>query len=331
LQSTDSRLVIGTLPRGGQAFQTTMPEHTARLQIRHAAMKYHPQSGMLYLLTCAQERFGKSGEEFMMRLGFSQRYALLMNIIDPRDLSVKQHYFVMHPLLNKYAKERLQYRFPYEGVIQDFRINADGTTHMLFEELEVSTERYAGLRHTDSTRHVYTTSSVNDRRISRLGEIGIAGLDTTGQEIYGYAIAKEQMAKADIGMFHISRRNQSGWTFRTNGDWMNLSGFGSYDFFHANGRDYIFYNDTPANTADKREDYRTKEKVSWFSRTNTVCAVYDNGQLTKTYLYGAPEARTSRYTALDMITRGKDGKSFVTMMIERTGKKKEARIVWVTL
>ncbi|MBC9910015.1 hypothetical protein [Chitinophaga varians] len=330
-QNGDSRLVIGTLPRGGQTFQTSLLEHTARLQIRDVAMKYHPQSGMLYLLTSVRERLLKSSEEFIMRRSFYEDYALLMNIIDPRNLSVKQHYYVAHPQLNRYAKEHLQYRHPYRGVIQDFHLNADGTTQLLFEELEVSEEPYSTTTHTDSTGVVHTTTSANKRYSSRLGEIGIATLDTSGKEINGYAIAKDQQAEANIDIFHIHHRNQSGWTFRDNGDWMNLSGFGSYDFFHANGKDYILYNDVAANTTDTREDYRTKKQVSWFSRTNTVCAVYENGQITKTYLYGAPEARTARFSQLEMITRSKDGKSFATMMIEKTGKKKEARVVWVSL
>ncbi|NML39457.1 hypothetical protein HHL17_19810 [Chitinophaga sp. G-6-1-13] len=329
-QNRDSRLVIGTLPRGRQSFQTALLEHTARLQIRDVAMKYHPQSGMLYLLTSAEEKLlKKSGEEFIMRKRFYERYALLMNIIDPRNLSVKQHYFVVHPLLNKYAKEHLQYRYAYEGVAQDFHINADGTTQILFEELNVEAAQHTSFNHNDSTGGFHTTASGN--YISRLGEIGISRLDTAGRETESYAIAKDQMAQANVDIFHINHRNQSGWTFRDNGDWLNLSGFGSYDFFHAGGKDYILYNDATANIEDKREDYRSKERISWFSRTNTVCAVYDNGQITKTYLYGAPQAGTSRFSQLEMITRSKDGKSFATMMIERTGKKKEARVVWVTL
>ncbi|MBC9933229.1 hypothetical protein [Chitinophaga qingshengii] len=67
------------------------------------------------------------------------------------------------------------------------------------------------------------------------------------------------------------------------------------------------------------------------SRTQTVCAVYENGQITQTYLYGAPETNTNRFSQLETTARSKDGKSFVTMMIERTKQKKEARIVWVTL
>lgn len=73
------------------------------------------------------------------------------------------------------------------------------------------------------------------------------------------------------------------------------------------------------------------KNVFYAGQLDDVCAVYENGQITKSYLYGTPEARTARFSQLEMITRSKDGKSFATMMIERTGKKKEARVVWVSL
>lgn len=328
-QIKDSRLIIGTLPRGGKAFQTTRLEHTARLQMRDVAMKYLPQNGLLYLLTSNQERLFQYEPMAIMRRGY-ERYSLLMTVIDPRTLSERQHYFVEHPVLDKYAKERLHYRKPYYGVIQDFHVHGDGTTQLLFEELEVTQEPDATFTHTDSEGRIYTTAA-GKHYVSRLGGIGVALLDTTGKETAGYAIAKDQVTKADIDLFHIQHRNQAGWTFRSNNEWLNLSGFYSYDFFHADGKDYIFYNDVVDNTEDKQEDYRSKDRVFVISRTQTVCAVYENGQITKTYLYGAPETNTNRFSQLETTARSKDGKSFATMMIERTRQKKEARIVWVTL
>lgn len=116
----------------------------------------------------------------------------------------------MISLLDKYAKERLQYRHPYNGVIQDFHINADGTTQLLFEELRVKEDHFSIFNYTDSTGAVHTSSAANKKYISRLGEIGIARLDESGKETGGYAIAKDQVAAANV---------------------------------EADGKDYVFYND----------------------------------------------------------------------------------------
>ncbi|UCJ09898.1 hypothetical protein KTO58_12080 [Chitinophaga pendula] len=71
--------------------------------------------------------------------------------------------------------------------------------------------------------------------------------------------------------------------------------------------------------------------MNYVSRTNTICAIYDGKEITKTYLYGEPKGNESRFTQMEMISKDESGKSFATMMIERSGGRKQAYIVWINV
>ncbi|RBL90638.1 hypothetical protein [Chitinophaga flava] len=318
----NSRIIIGKLQPGHRSFQTSVLEHTANMQVQNAALQYNRQDGHIYLLTTVQSR--TTEEKPIMRTNLINRFALLMNVINPDNLTVKNHYFVRHNLLDTYAQQHLQYKYPYYGEIQDFRLNPDGSVQLLMEETDVTTRTIY-----DSTLLHFKTPTTNT--ITHLGGIGLVKLGADGKELDGYAIAKDQRAEAFINTFALNKRNQSGWTFRAADNWMNLSGFCSYDFFSADGRDYVIYNDYPSNKENTSERYRSQKTVYQMSRTNTVCAVYDGHQINKTWLYGEPAAGESRFTQMEMIARKPDGKSFATMMIERKEGHKQAYIVWVTL
>lgn len=323
----DSRFAVGTLTKGAKAFQSKLLDHTDDLKMRDVALKYNNDNSSVYLLTTIYAK--STRQEPIMSRSKSDKFALMMNVIDPENLNVKQHYFVTHPMLDKYAQRHLGYKNKYQGVIQDFNLNNDGTIHLLMEELDIITHTSMSTGNvggngpmTTSSRTYYTT---------RLGEIGVAQLGADGKEINSYAIAKAQETRVILDIFDLNKRNQSSWNFRGKSSFGNLSGFYSYDFFNANNKNYLIYNDYAENKEKEDENYKRKKKVNFVSKTNTICAIYDGKNIAKSYLFGDPGNKNeSRFCQMEMMTKKEDGKSFATMMIERKGRDKKAYIVWVS-
>ncbi|NSL85300.1 hypothetical protein ECE50_000550 [Chitinophaga sp. Mgbs1] len=319
----DSRFAIGILPAGSNTFKSALLDHTDDLKLRNAALKFNPADSNIYLLTTVYPK--SPGAEAIMSRDNSIKLALMMNVVNPQTLALKRHYFVKHPMLDKYAQEHLKYKKKYQGVIQDFNLNADGSVQLLMEEMDV-------IVHTYTSTSGSGASSTSTTVTTRLGEIGISQLSPAGKETGGYAIAKAQEARVALDIFDLNKRNQSNWNFRGKGiTGNNLSGFYSYDFFRANQKDYIIYNDYAINKENDNENYRSKKKVNFAGKTNTICAIYDGKDISKTYLYGEPQGNESRFSQMEMISRQDDGRSFATMMIERKGREKRAYIVWVKL
>ncbi|WP_146151381.1 hypothetical protein [Chitinophaga niastensis] len=324
----DSRFVIGSLAKGDNQFKSVLLDYTEDFKLRDVALKYSNLNNSVYLLTTITAK--TSPEEPIMSRSKTDKFSLLMNEINPENLTVKQHYFIDHPMLDKYAQKHLKYKKKYQGVIQDFNLNADGTINLLLEEMDIIAHTYTNTN--TNGRGGITMGTSHTTYTTRLGEMGIVQLAANGKEINSYAIAKSQEASVILDIFDLNRRNQSSWNFRGKRSKTNLSGFYSYDFFNTNNKDYIIYNDYPENKESNTENYRRKKNVKTVSKTNTICAIVDGQQITKTYLFGDPGDKTeSRFSQMEMITKNADGKSFSTMMIERKGRHKKAYIVWVSL
>ncbi|MCW3463915.1 hypothetical protein [Chitinophaga nivalis] len=323
-----SRFAIASLAKGTEGFKTAWLPDVRDKRLRDAALKFNTADKNVYLLSALYTP-GTRLEPIMSR-NMLERFALLMHVIDPEQLTVKQHYFVAHPQLNEYAKTHLKYKRNYQGVIQDFYLHPDGGTTLLLEEMDIFQETIKDGMLTD--RRARDRFDTHNNYKTRLGEIGITRLDADGKEAESYAIAKGQENEGGMQLFMQHKRRQSRWNFRDNAFTSNLSGFYSYDYFRKDNKDYVIYNDYAGNTKNREEDYRSKYDVRVVSNSNTVFAVYDGKQIVKNYLFGQPDENASnRFCHLEMIARKEDSNSFATMMVEKSGHQKQAYIVWVNI
>jgi len=327
-----SSLMISRLMKGSPAFQYSPLDYTRSYQSTTVAMKYNSNNHLLYMATSISAK-SVNKEATMHRDGKMGSYVLEMTLIDPASLKVQDHFFVNHPDLDKYAQKHLKYKKPYYGAIQNFNINPDNTISFLYEEMDIIEHSYSyttgGANGAPASYHTTTTYS------TRLGEIGITQTDQKGKELNSYAIPKRQYADAVLDMWYQHQRPHYDWTFRGKklaGYHNNISGFFSYDYIFAHNTGFAIYNDYADNVESEDENYRKKKRMKFISDANTIYAFYDGKNITKGYLFGEPDNNNiSRFCQLEMNTRTDDSGSFATMMIERTGRKKKAYIVWVKL
>ncbi|WPV68147.1 hypothetical protein [Chitinophaga sp. LS1] len=320
-----SKILTGILRNGKKSFDYQFLDYTDGYQNVFSVVKYHPTDSSLYLLTAMDAR--TSAHPAIMDLkGPADSYALEMSVIDPVSLNVKKHYLVEHPVLSKYVSDHLHPKDAYFAAIQDFRINDDNTITYLFERLSnrtvtTNSTTVDAKGHFSSTTHVYITG--------HFGDIGIMKADNDGKELQSFAIAKNQTDGAYTSIFNQYHRQQDDWRFRTKGRYYTTPDFYSYDMMAG----YVIYNDYPENIDTKNEETKSKENMHAVSESNTVLASFDGNKVTKTYLFGKPNntKENSNFCQLTMNTHVNDGKTLVTMMIEKRGREKKAYLVWVNL
>ncbi|MCF6407256.1 hypothetical protein L3C95_30460 [Chitinophaga filiformis] len=322
----DSRILIGRMQNGTKGFQYKILDYTDDYKQVVTEMKYNQANKQLYMLTAINAESVKRMPT-MDKGKKSTGFVLQMNIFDPFSLELKNKYFVEHPKLTAYAEEHLKAKRKYLGIIQDFKLNDDNTITYMFEEMDNYSVTHTSTSYTNGRMSTHMTT----RFYTDLGSMGIVNTDQNGKELRSYAIAKDQTAEATLGMFDIYSRKMSNWNFRGRGySYNNLSGFYSYDYMFVKDKEYVIYNENVRNTESEKETTKDNKSMGRISLTNTVYAYFDGSKVVKSYLFGDPKGKDeNRFCQLEMNTASKDGKSFVTMMIERKGRDKQAYLVWV--
>ncbi|ACU63274.1 SAM domain-containing protein [Chitinophaga pinensis] len=319
----NAEIRLSSLQPGRVGFGHQSLDSTGDYRDVKAALKYNQEEGRLYLLTSVHAKSVKENN-IMQQSKFAFDYALQMTIFDPLSLQIKRQYFVKHPQLDDYVKDHLKYKNPYYGLIQDFYINPDKSVNLLFEEIYISEDNMSSA---DSS----LVNITGKKYSTRLGEIAVVKLDSSGREINSYAIAKAQQAGVKMGMYYQNRGGLGKISFLGRRPYFSsIPGFYSYRYLPANGA--IIYNDYAVNMNSMDEDYRTKKDVYFMSDANAVLATYDGKDIRKTYLFGEPSGeKEARFAELGISTYSDDGKQYATMMVERKGRHLNAYIVWMNL
>lgn len=322
----DSRILIGRMEKSTKGFQFKILDYSDDYKKVEVVTKYNQTNNQLYMLTAIEAESAKR-KPTMDKGKKSTGYVLQMNVFDPLTLELKKKYFIEHKKLTAYADEHLKAKRPYLGIIQDFKLNEDNTITYMFEEMDNYSVTSTYTSYTNGRMSTRTTT----RFYTKLGSIGIMNADPEGNELRGYAIAKEQTAETTLGMFDINSRRMSNWNFRGRGaSYNNLSGFYSYDYMFIKDKEYVIYNDNVENTESEEETVKSNKKMGRISLANTVYAYKDGNKVVKSYLFGDPKGKDeNRFCQLEMNTVSEDGRSLATMMIERKGRDKKAYIVWI--
>jgi len=129
----------------------------------------------------------------------------------------------------------------------------------------------------------------------------------TGAEISGYAIKKLQQ--------------------ETHG--VDNAQFMSYDYISTSKGNYILFNDAVSNIG-KGEDESKRRKVSAVSLTNSVGYRLNNNNLERVFFFGEPTDNSSIFSYTSGTDYNESANTYATVIIERNGRKKEARLAWVT-
>ncbi len=157
-----------------------------------------------------------------------------------------------------------------------------------------------------------TTSILMEERSSGegragLGAIGVSVISDTGGEICGYAIQKSQV------MYHN----------------VDNARYMSYDYLSSAKGNYVIFNDLATNTEKDEGDSRHK-KVSAVSITNAIGCKLGNNSIDKFYLFGAPQDNSCTFCYTEGTDFSDNFDTYATVIVERNGRDKQARIAWVT-
>lgn len=159
-----------------------------------------------------------------------------------------------------------------------------------------------------------------------LGPVGVSELSDTGAEVHGYAISKKQKADDVFPHLYISQRSKGIFTPARKS---NTDAFLSFDYINAPNGNYIVFNDLPGN-ADKDETDDNVKTVKSVSATNTMCYKLNEPKLDRFFLFGEPDGkRSSTFCYIESSDYNKDINTYATIIVERDGRSKAAKIAWI--
>jgi hypothetical protein len=159
----------------------------------------------------------------------------------------------------------------------------------------------------DKTTSVLMEESFSRQGQSDLGAIGLSVLSDTGSEIGGYAITKTQVMYNNV----------------------DNDRFMSYDYVSVPKGNYVIFNDLTTNK-DKDEHDTRHRKVAGASLTNTVAYKLGDNSIDRLYLFGEPQDKSCTFCYIEGTDFNESSNTYATVIIERTGREKHARVAWVS-
>ena len=215
--------------------------------------------------------------------------------------------------VNEYVRSNVNAKRDYRGLPQQMVINKDGSTTVLSEE---------------QTQEITVDQNGNMvQALTLLGAIGINELNADGTEKSGYAMLKMQAAGGLFNPLYISSRSKGRWAY-TQGA-ADYNSYLSYDYVNTDKGRYIIFNDNPKNF-DKDEDQKSRKIVTNVNKLNTICYSLNGDKVNKFYLFGNPEDKDqSNSCHIEASDTDPVNGTYATIMIERNGRDRQAKMVWV--
>ncbi|HXS37924.1 MAG TPA: hypothetical protein VN721_14570 [Flavipsychrobacter sp.] len=308
----DSRVIISKLSADVNVFKQKILDNTEDFKNTTATMTYNPGRQVLQLLTLT---YLTTKSKFFSHKSTSTFLPLITDI-DPMTLSVTSSQPLAGEKVSEYMKANLDQDDGFNGIPQTMVINKDNTTTILSEESETKTI-------VDSR----TGTIMSEKTL--LSNIGISELDANEKELYGYGILKSQQANGYIPNLYLSEKDNGYWYYqRTPAMQLNNNPFLSFDYVNTNSNRYIIFNDYPDNF--DKDEKKKRKTVTTISDANTIYYVLNNGQMTKHYLFGEPESdRKSKFSYIASSDYLQNTNTYATIIVERDGRDKQARIAWV--
>ena len=302
-----SRVIVSKLSVGDSNFAHKLLNFSEDFDRTQSVMRYNATTNQIQLLTLSYTQ----SKRHIMSNKTENYYLLLLSTIDPESLALLHLHQMVGAKINDYGKKNIDKDYEYAGLPQQMIINNDNTVTVLSEEMNQVTKSSG---HTTITR-------------TYLGPIGISELSDTGAELRGYAISKKQRAEGTFPNLYISQRSKGIFMVAHKG---NSNEFLSYDYINSpNGR-YVIFNDLPGNS-DKDEEDDSRKTVSSVTSTNTMCYKLADEKMEKSYLFGQPEGKKeSTFCYIESSDYNKEINTYATMIVERDGKSRSARVAWIT-
>jgi len=306
----DAHVFISRLDAKDSVFFNRTLDFTEDFKDTKSVMSYNRNNNTIQLLTLSYT----SGKTHFLSGGRTNYYLALISYIDPGSLNLKSVKPLQGQKINEYAHNTLEIDRDYQGLPQQMIINKDNSTTILSEEM---TEEVV----VDQKGNVVSATTI-------LGAIGVSELNADGSEKSGYVMIKMQKAAGIFNPLYIATRTKGKWSNQKG--YANYNSFLSYDYISTDKNRYILFNDDRKNF-DKDEDERKRKLVTNVNKLNTVCYNLNGGLLSKYYLFGNPESKDqSNACYVEASDYNKNTSTYATVMIERDGRDRQARMVWLT-
>jgi len=303
-----SRVIVSRLNVGDSSFKHNLLNFSEDFDQTESVMLYNHYNNSIQLLTLTLTKSKHS----ILSSKTTRYYLSLLSYINPETLELKNVKQLNGQMINTYGIKNIDKDYEFNGVPQQMLINRDNTTTILYEEMTQVTER------SGHTVMIYTN----------LGPIGVSELSDTGAEMHGYAISKKQRADGILSKLYINKRTKGTFMYLSYGK-KDQNEFLSYDYINAPDGRYVIFNDLPRN-ADKDETEESRKTVKYVSATNTMCYKLNDPKMDKFYLFGEPDSKnTSTFCYITSSNYNQDINTYATLIVERDGRSKSARIAWV--
>jgi hypothetical protein len=291
----ESALILAGLEAGSKTVTVNELPFSKDLILREAITRYNPVTKDIILLTAAKENKR------------SENYSTYLAYINPVDKDVTFSGTIFPTQAMDKAIELFGKRNAEIGMPQNLYINADGSFSVVYETIGVVSNRYS----TDT----------------ELGNIAVSKFDAKGKEIGSCLIPKSQYVfGAAIHPFYLSERQGTAQVLAKGNQ------FKSFAYLDGVDKSYILFNDIEENA----------EKVKK-GRITTIRGVGDcdgffydisgNEVLPdRDFVFGKPVGRKENNLALFAISDyDKKNKIYVTLKLEKEGRDKGVKLVWLQL
>lgn len=306
----ESELVLSTLEKGQTSMTLDELKFSKDLQVTNGITRYNPLTKKVVLLAVV-----KGPEKKSDRICY-------MLTVDPATRKMDKATQLFPQKASDKSIELFGRKSDFTGLPQNLFINNDGTFSVVFEELSVTTVTSAPLM--GSTGVSFGPSS--SRTSTELGNIAVSTYDANAKETSCYFIPKNHYLfnTALVPLYHSDREGSA-----------QQMDFGNQfkSFAYLNGKDkmYILFNDVEEN-AERVQ----KGKITTIKGVGECDGYYytlsgADVMPARNFVFGKEERKRDHNLGLFAISDyDRENNVYVTLKLEKEGRDKGVKLVWMT-
>jgi hypothetical protein len=290
----DGQLVMSNLDKGvDHMIANDVPVRDGQI-IDSASVKYNPVTRKLLLL--GSSHFQTSQKE---------QYAGFLAIMDPYTQKSEKEVNIYPQKANARKKELFGQKQVFTGMPQQLFIEKDGGFSVVYEEL---------------VRSVVTPLSGGTYIYCYLDNAAVATFDINGNELNSTLIPQSQVMRyLEVSSFYLNDRETQAQKL--------VKGDQYKSFLYLDGKDkkYLILNDIEENEANIK-----RGRITTIHSPNDCDAFYYNIDGTRNFIFGKPAGGDHNMAIFTVSDYDKENNLFVTMKLEKVGKRRSARVIWMT-
>ncbi len=315
---TVSGFAVSCLRSGEKIFHHHVTAIKQEFSDVNGVMLYNHSTNTIQLLTILLTKQSTKSNFLIDRSKTTSTYQTVLFYINPDDLNISHTTVFNAEKVEEYIKNKIDPDRSFHGLPQQMIINKNNTTTIISEETRTQS---------------MTRNGALVREDSYIGVTGISQLSENGAEISGFAFNKNQMTQGALQKFYIADRAKGQYipppTYFGFSRTFYFRQFISADYLFTPGGQYVLFNDLPVNY-EKGEDEPKRKLLNSVTESNVICCKLGDNKVEKFYLFGEPDKYRTIYCYITSSDFDRNNYTYATLMVEHIGRKKEAKIAWVT-